>query len=123
MHHARVEVTVTAQVALTEHQFHGLLEAALADTAGHATQADAALYRLMAEAAQSTDEERALAEDLVNATLGRGLRNAARQGIAYACAQSHFGLALDGGPVLLEARDPITNDEATETETTEESAE
>lgn len=124
MHHARIEVTVTAEVALTEHQFQDLLEASLADSAGEATKADAALYRLLLEAAKDENEERALAEDLVNATLGRGLRNAARQGIAYACAQSYFGLALDGGPVLLEARDPVqAHDEAIETETTEENAE
>jgi len=123
MHHARIEVTVTAEVALTEHQFQDLLEAALSEYAGTATQADAALYRLSLEAAATEEENRALAEGLINATLGRGLRNAARQGIAYACAQSHFGLALDGGPVLLEARDPVEYDEAIETEATEENAE
>lgn len=123
MHHARIEVTVTAEVTLTEHQFQGLLEAALSDSAGEETKVDAALYHLSMEAAETGDEKRVLAEGLVNATLGRGLRNAARQGIAYACAKSYFGLALDGGPVLLEARDPGQADEAIETEANEESAE
>lgn len=125
MHHARIEVTVTAEVALPEQQFHDLLGAALSDYAGEDTKADAALYRLSLESAETEDEKRTLAEELINATLGRGLRNAARHGIAYACAKSHFGLALDGGPVLLEAHDPGPGaaGEAIKTEANEESAE